>query len=412
MIRKLASNAKWLFFANLFFAICQWGQLSLVARLGDGYFLGTYTISLAVITPIFAFFSFQLRTIQVTDTEKKWEIDDFLLFRTISYFIGLIVIIVVGYIFFDSIDEVLILLLMAVLKILEGYSEVFNSRHQLDEKMKVVFISFLLKGSLSFLSFSVTLFMYGNLLISLFSSCIAVLIVVIFFDYQYVSYCVKEHKYSIKKIIELLKVGTPLAFVMLIIALNSNMTKYITESLLGRDLQGVYSTLTYFFMAGIILIGALGQGFYPRLSRLYSENSVQFVKVSGSLVFLCFIVGLIGYAISFFGGEWILKLMFGANIASYHELFSRLMMSGIFLYIASAFGYILSSMRKFKIQPYLVAIILIIGLPLTYFKVLNYGMGGIPSLLNILYIFQSVLYLGAIVFYFLKEDSRFFLKKT
>lgn len=398
MIKKLVSNVSWLFLANLFFAFCQWLQLSLVARISHEGTLGTYTISLAIVAPIFAFFSFQLRTIQITDTKEKWFIDDFLTFRTVANILALSVVVLFGSIFLKTYQEFIILFLLAIIKVLEGYSEVFNSKHQLDEKMRIIFISFFLKGMSSLIFFAIFLYFYGSLEIALLFSCIGIGLIVVLYDYRNVSYFIKKHKFSGKRTLEIFKTGLPLAVVLLVVALNSNISKYITEFVLGREIQGVYSTLSYFFVVGTILIGALGQGFVPRLSKLYIEKSPTFLKIGLLMLLLSIVIGGSGYLIAHLFGHFFIRLMFGDALVIYSDLFSNMMLSGVFLYVASALGYILSSMRQFRVQPYLAVILLVVGTPLSYYMISAFGLDGIPYALYTVYGMQVLLYLGAIIY--------------
>lgn len=172
----------------------------------------------------------------------------------------------------------------------------------------------------------------------------------------------KIFRYEVKRNKQLLIKSIPLGVVMLIISLNTNISKYITEFYLGTEQQGIYSTLAYCLVIGHFVNGAIGQSFSPRLSKyFFNNNLLEFKKLAKQYLLVNILMGIMLLSGALGGGYYFLKIMFSEEIASYYKLFTLIMLSGIFLYCASASGYILTAMRIFKIQPFINITVFIIN---------------------------------------------------
>src|SRR5262249_180205 len=76
-VPPLRRNFKWAFAANLIYALCQWGMLSVLAKAGSAAVVGQFSLGLAISAPVFMFTNFNLRSVQATDARSEFEFGDY-----------------------------------------------------------------------------------------------------------------------------------------------------------------------------------------------------------------------------------------------------------------------------------------------------------------------------------------------
>ncbi|GAA4514810.1 oligosaccharide flippase family protein [Sphingobacterium thermophilum] len=387
---NLKQNVSWMLIGNVFYAFAQWLQLTIIAKWSEVEILGNFTLYLSIVAPVFMFTNLQLRAVQVTDSVGKWRFSDFFTLRVISCLLSIVIVAIISLIINPK--NVFQLFIIVFLKILEGFSEIFNSRQQLNEQMKNVAISFILKGVAVVLGTFLGYFIFDSLSIGLLISLFFVLLVVLYNDYYLCRPIIREKslvKLNIEKLKALFITSLPLAVVMLIISLNTNVLKYFVEHFLGTAYQGLYSTLSYLLVMGNFIIAAVGQSFIPKLSKLYdTENYRAFKSLSRRFILISFAVGVLTFLISFGWGKQILVILFNKEIANYYKLFQWIMFSGIFMYLASSLGYIMTAMKIFKPQPFINAFVLLLNLVLGFVFIRKFGINGVVYSLIIVFIVQ------------------------
>lgn len=388
---SLRRNVLWMFIGNSTYAFMQWVQLSLITKFCSIQILGSYTLALAITAPIFLFLGFQLRALLVTDSNREWTFSSYFILRAIMMFIALSIVITYSLI---SKSGFTVLLLVAILKMIEGFAEIFNSQQQLCEKMNKVAISLILKGISATIALFIGLYIYDSITIGLTFAIIFNIIILFFNDYLNCKkllgnkVIIKIHNLRLKA---LFVKALPLGFVMCIISLNTNVSKYIVEYFLGTETQGVYSTLAYCLVFGNFVNSAIGQSFTPRMSRFYAESmKSKFLNLSKKFIFINLGLGFLLYWGAVIGGKLFLRIMFSEEISQYYDLFSLIMLSGIFLYTASALGYTLTSMRIFKIQPFINGTVFIVNSISCYFLINRYGIYGVVYSSIIAFSIQSL----------------------
>ena len=113
-------------------------------------------------------------------------------------------------------------------------------------------------------------------------------------------------------------------------------------------------------------------------------------------------LGLIAIFLSYFMGEFVLNLVYGAEYVAYTDAFVLTMVAGFILYLATVLGYTLTAIGFIKQQVYLFSIVLIFSVLVSYLCIPEYGIiGGIYTLM-VSYLMQCVLSL-LVVFFRLKE---------
>lgn len=325
-VRKfpLYRNVFFMLLGNGIFAFSQWLQLSLISKFTNINTLGTYTLGLSIVSPVFMFLGLQLRTILVTDSKKEFDFSDYINLRLILNILSLLIISILVF-FFKEKQIVSIVLLLTIQKIIESFSELFNSNQQKLEKINVLAYSLILKGLGSVVSVFVGLFFFKSILIGVLLSVGFTFLVLIFYDYyNYKKYYYEKIKinFNFENSKKLFRKCFPLGVVVLIISLNANVAKYFLEHYEGRDVQGVYSSVSYVLIVGVFIVDALGQTFVPKLSNYYYEKKIEnFKGIAEIFISISILIGLVLSIVSFFFGDYILKFLFSEEIAKYSSFF-------------------------------------------------------------------------------------------
>lgn len=379
----LAKNVFWMFLGNVLYAFFLWLQLLLVAKNYDSWTLGTYTIALAISAPVFMFVGFQIRTIQVTDVSRKWAFEDFLRFRIISGISGFLITLLLALCFVGNERTTLIVIvIIALMKSLEGVSEIYNGQHQASENMKYIAISLAIKGSGATLGIFLGSYFFDSLIFGLLLALAFNVLSFFLVDSRNIG---RKIDFRIifssfiknRKNIEMLRVSLPLGLVVLIISANTNLPKYFVDSYLGRADQGIYSTLAYFIVIGSFVVSAVGQAFVPRLSKSYAAYDFRrFRKLSGAFTVLSVFLGVVGVVISYFFGDFILRTFIGPEFTAYNDILLLVMIGALLSFLCSSYGYALTAMREFKMQPWVNFFSLLIGGGASYFLIVRFGMAG------------------------------------
>jgi O-antigen/teichoic acid export membrane protein len=389
-----------MFVGNSFYAFMQWAQLSVIVKFTTSLTLGYYTLALASTAPVFMLSGLHLRALIVTDAKKEWNFSSYFFMRSITMGIALLF---VGIYAWVGNCEFRILFLVAILKSIEGLAEIFNAQQQLHEKMHYVALSFILKGASATVAIFTGVYFWNSLITGLILAIGLNTLVLFYNDYFNCRKLLKNEMTLCLKNLRLKSLflkALPLGIVLCIISLNTNVSKYITEYFLGTETQGVYSTLAYCLVVGSFVNNAVGQSFTPRLSRYYAEkNLVAFKKLYQKYVTLNVGIGFLLFIASLLGGYYFLRIAFSESIANYSNLFSLLMLSGIPLYVASSLGYTLTSMRVFKVQPFINGTVIVINIIGCYCLIKQFGLYGVVYASILAFTVQSLL-----TFYFIRRN--------
>ena len=391
---SLQRNVFFMLLGNGLFAFSQWFQISLIAKYSSIDTLGYFTLTLSIISPIFMFTGLQLRTLIITDVDSKIKFNTFFTLRIITSFISLFLIVVIGF-FIANKSLFPFLILLSFQKLLEGISELFNSKHQQHERVEFLAQSLLLKGLAIVLSIWLGLVIVKSLFIGLLLILVFYLFIIYFNDYR--NYKNIYHEKVVfegqKKVLyDIMILGLPLGIVLLIISLNANVSKYFLEIYSGTEKQAIFSAISYILVIGLFILDSLGQSFVPRLSRYFYERKFKnFKNLTLSFVGLSLLIGTTLFVFSLFFGKVGLQLLFNEKISEYSGFLSQYLLVCILVFVASSLGYTLTSMGEFKVQPFINLVILLMNLVLSFFLIKKYELFGVITVLGICFLLQIII---------------------
>ncbi|HNL82265.1 MAG TPA: hypothetical protein PKG56_02645, partial [Chitinophagaceae bacterium] len=213
-----------MFIGHSFFAFSQWIQLSVVTKFCTSLDLGIYTLGLAIIGPLFIFAGLQLKAIQITDVTTNWKFQEYFTLRVICLLAAIIFVIVYSLLF--SREFFSLFLLLALLKVVEGISEIMNGQQQLQEDMKKVAISNILRGFAIAVGVFIGVYFIKSLVVGLLIALLGNLLVLVFYDYKNCTTLLKTKQliqFATTRYKSIVLKALPLAIVVTLIYLNANV---------------------------------------------------------------------------------------------------------------------------------------------------------------------------------------------
>ena len=362
--RAWRSNFAWALSGNVVYAACQWGMVVALAKLGNSFMVGQFSLGLAIATPVFMFTNLQLRAVQGTDAKHQYSFREYMGLRTVTILIALAAIVsIVGFGRYEW-DTAEVILAVVAIKGVESLSDIFYGLFLLNDRLDRTGKSMMCRGVISVMVLSAGLYVFRNLTDAIVLLAVAWLAVLVGFDApqgRRLACSRRDSKRSSWRRIwpqfnfgrqwALARVSLPLGIVMTLVALNLSMPRYFIHAKLGEDELGIFSAMAYTTVAVATFADALGHSTIPWLSRLYAggylaafRSSLAKLAVAGAAVSL---LGLV--TVQVFGAS-LLRILFSAEYAAHASVFVWLVAAAGISCVASLLNYGITSTRCFAIQ--------------------------------------------------------------
>lgn len=321
-IPSLRANFAWTFAGNVLYGACQWGMLSVLAKLGSPSIVGQFTLGLAVAAPVFMFTNLQLRAVQATDVNVEHGFANYFTLRLLATLLGLVVIVAVLPFAGTSPAVRLVVLLVAVSKCVECMSDVTAGLLQREEQLRRVAISLMMRGVASVLVFSLTFAYFRNLALSVVAMSGVWLAVLLFYDVRNVRALIGRQdpffRFDRRALWRLAMLGLPLGWVATFASLNMNIPRYFLQHYMGLADQGIFASLAYLVFAIYLVVMALSVSVTTRLARLFADRDHrQFVHLLTKLSMLGVVIAAVGVPLTFLVGRPLLTLLYRREYAAH-----------------------------------------------------------------------------------------------
>jgi O-antigen/teichoic acid export membrane protein len=368
---KLRVNILWSLAGTAVYSLCQLGILVVLAKLGTHEMLGQFALGLAIASPVMICAGLSsLRIVQATDAHAAHRFQDYLALRILTTVAGLAA--VAGILYFASYAPKTagVVLIVAVAKAIENLSDVFGGLLQNRERMDLLALSAMLRGTLSLLAMAIGLYLTRDVLIAV--SCLAFswALTLILFDVRVgtallsTPFRTGSMGAALKSVGDLLQgpwnrraliaigvLALPVVIAAALTSFNTNIPRYFVEHFLGIGELGKFAAIAYPMAAGITVINAIGQSAMPRLARLYADGNTQkFSWLMLRLVGIATALGIGGVLLIQFAGRPILTLLYRPEYANYSSIFLWLGVGTGLLLISGILGYGVNAVRHFRTQ--------------------------------------------------------------
>jgi O-antigen/teichoic acid export membrane protein len=143
-----------------------------------------------------------------------------------------------------------------------------------------------------------------------------------------------------------------------------------------RDL-GLFSAAAYLTFVGTALVNALGAPASVRLAQYYVAGArSSFHQLMTKMLLFASGLGIAGILVSAFAGNRILALLYTNEYSQMAGVLTMLCAGGAVSYVASFFGYGMTSLRRYRIQVPIFLGVVLITLLSCYWLTGRYGMMG------------------------------------
>ncbi len=401
---SLQKNVAWTFVGNVVAALCQWGVLVALAKLGPPIIVGQYAMGLAVSGPIMMFASLQLRKFQATDSQREFRFGDYLGLVLISSGLGWLIASGVGW--WDShndeglinVEELLVVSLVGLSKVCELITGTFYGLLQQHERLDRITKSNILHSASSMLALCLGVWLTGNVLWGVLADAVTQLVIIATYDIPSALWILQVPSDTTKssrwqrivavlpeirpcwdwsRMRPLMMLGLPMGVVSLLTSLQTNIPRYFVEDQLGKAELGIFCAVAALMMTGITLMRALDQSCMPRLAKLHATGSYRefrwlLLKLAGVYLLL----GVAGVWVARWGGRPLLTLLFSAEYAIHTDVLETIMQAAVASYLVGTISSALVTTRCIRPQLPLLCVSLVSAFAACYWLVPEYGMWG------------------------------------
>jgi O-antigen/teichoic acid export membrane protein len=377
----LRVSFSWTLGGNVVYAACQFGMLSVLAKLGSPLIVGQYALGLAITAPIFMLTNLQLRGVQATDARHEYGFADYFTLRMLSTLVGaLIVVLITAVATYDATTKIVILLIAAA-KGTESISDVIAGHLQKFERLDQVARALMIRGAVSVAIFAAVFWVTRNLIVAVAALAMAWMAVIALYDFRVVSRLLGEHRqffcFSLDTQKSLLSISWPLGVVMTLGSLNINIPRYIVEQKLGPAELGIFASLAYLLTAINLIVIALGQSVCTRMARLFADCDIRrFKALLGRLILFAAALGIMALGLASVVGRPVLTLVYRPEYAEHVDLLMLMVVDATLVAIGSFVGFGMTAARCFRPQMSIMAATVIATVVFTLMLMPRFGLMG------------------------------------
>lgn len=383
----LRTNFLWNAAGSGAFVLSQWLVMVIFAKLGSPTLLGRVVFGLALITPLFVVASFQLRMIQSTDSEHRYTVGQYLGLRTSTTIVAMLAAGVIAVVLRMAGSAVgMIVIAWALSKCADAGSDSLYGLFQQRERMDYVGLSLTIRGGAAIVAVAALFIVSHSVLLSLAGIVIGWTAVLFLFDVPMARVLLKQQQdpreslrpvLSSRKLWPLCAETAPLAVVAFLLAIQTQVPRYVVASLFHERELGLFSAAAYLTLVGTMLVNALCAPASVRLARSYADGSrSQFFGLTLKLILIAAALGAVGILVSAFAGARILTLLYTSEYAPMSGVLTVLCVAGAISYICFPFGYAMTALRRYKVQVPIFLTVVLVTLLSCYLLTKRYGLMG------------------------------------
>lgn len=387
MAGSLAKNSVLTMIANILLAGSNWLLLVIIAKQFDVQTLGYFVITLSICSPAFLFASFKIRTLLIVDSNWRFTLTEYATARLLSNFLITVCILTLVLTNFIALPFLTVATVIGY-KWCDTWSEFCQSYMRRLHKFElssgtlaarsVITILFVLLAAVTFKSFNLLLITW----------LIVAMIFALFDTYllRRLSQSYEKSSFSFSTLINLKSVKRAFSLYKKYITVAaavaiSSLFVHLPNILLGYQLDiiyaGIFATISYFLVAGGILVNSVSQASTPRLAHLLSiGNYDAFIFLVKKMCIVGIIIGTSGLIISVFAGKYFLTLFYTPDIAMFSDTLNWVMAAAAIRYVYIFLGTSLAATQQFHIQTKIYALGLLTMLCGGYFLIDANGLVG------------------------------------
>ncbi|MDX2064826.1 MAG: lipopolysaccharide biosynthesis protein [Fimbriimonadaceae bacterium] len=327
--------------------------------------VGTYTLAVAITSPVFDFLMLQLRGILNTDARQEFRFSDYFTLRLIAMTLAVFVSLAIGAVT-DAQQLTPILLFFATRLGVEGISDVMYGFQQQSGSMKFVGISMAARGAIGIAAFALGTAFGDVIAYGLPLYLLGSILLLLGLDYPQArrarqlgtanpetdpeSFAIRWN-FRPAALPKMLLLVAPLAVTMLLISLHQNVMRYFLEASFTRDVLAIFTAATYLTIIGRTVVVAVGQASSTELARAFTQrNWDRLYHVRQRLRLMTGVLAAATIALGAIGGTRLMTVAFGPEYRIDSLTLVVILTGGAVSFFGSINGYVLTAMREIKVQ--------------------------------------------------------------
>jgi len=364
-------------------------------RLNGTEIAGIFSISYATGCILNAIGDMGIRIFQVTDTNRKYKLEDYLYSRIFAVILMVIIAVIFVMISGYTNEKLFICMILILIRVVDNFSETFQAEFQLNGRLDRAGKALLYRNTLEIAVFAIVDILTKNIYISFLAMLAVSIILLITYDLRITNKQEKiKLKFNYENIKQIIKECFPLGISTLISMYVINAVKYAIDAF-GDNTMQTYFNVLYMPTFVINLISIL---IMKPLLKPFGEywNNKEYKKFIKIIVFI--ILFLLGMTIiieiaALLIGIPILSFIYAIDLKEYKMELFLLILSGLFYASSTVIFYALGTIRKQKNTTIAYAISAVFALVISNVLVDKYAILGstISSVLIMLILFISLL---------------------
>lgn len=412
-MKSFIEKFSWTFLSNILYAASQFLILSIIAKVGGPKEVGIFTLSMAIVSPVFLLLNVKLRSVLLTDQKIDNTFIDYFNLRNWTNSISLLLIIIIA--LFLNLENYLLfsIILLALSKIFEMKSDIYYGLYQKKNRYDLVGVSTLFRGTLSAILAVCSYYIFQTVISVMLSLFISNFIIYLLFDKKkggklvLNSISTTERKSEKKNLYSLFFLALPLGVSTVIGSLNTNFPRYLIEAELGLYELGIFSALTYLLIIGNTFLAAISQVVTPKLASLaHNEKYKQFINLLLKIQAIGMFLSILFVFVFYYWGIEIITIIYTEEYAAYHNILMVIVIGIFFLYSSVFLGTAITSLRLFRIQPFINATGLVTTIVSGLIFIKSHGLLGMAFSILLNNIVISISYITCIVYILKKRSSK------
>lgn len=377
----------------------------ILVRLCNLSVTGIWSYAFAIACTCVTLASFGGRTYQVTDSKNELSTFTYISSRYMTVAVTLVLVLCFVFVKGFSFNKALIIILLCIFKFCEELSDVYYGILQKHEKLYIVGKSMFFKSVLNMFLFLLGTYFSKNLLLPIILILINNFLFIYLYDRRNALKLEKiEKKFNKNFYIKYFKDNLIICLFLFLATYLVNCPKYVMETYLSDELQGIYNILvlpaTAVSLIGSFIINPL----LVNISKDFAENKIYNIKkVSNKIIIILFIFGVIACLGGYLLGGPVLQLIYDFDIKNYMFVFLLIIIGCTFYTISTVLSMILITTRKLISQFVFNAVLAIFSYILCVVLIKAYSIqGGIYAYLIIMFL-RFIIYV--IMINLLKESK-------
>lgn len=381
---SVGRSLSWTLFGELGNALAQFVALMIIAKLGSTEALGRFSLGLAIASPIVIFANLHLRPIYVVDVRARWGFAEFLAVRALLLPLALLVVAGVCLARGWEWQTSAVVLLVAVIRVSEGWSDIYYARAQRAENMDPIGISRAVKGLLWLLLLPIGLLL-GDDVLALGLVAVAMLVHTRLYDRRKAAAVTipedpsgdsMRPKFTSVGLRALIREALPMGVAAGLLGLSANIPAYVLEQQHGLAAVGILAAVLSIRQASGVINMALGNAVIARLAKLSVSDARGFWRLLGKLLAIVFGLNGLGVVAVLLIGDLYLRYSYTPEYEAYVPQLLLASAAGVIVGLANILSQTLTALSQFRMQLWINAVVVVASVAVSLWLIPTRGIDG------------------------------------